>query len=265
MRFSIVTICFNAKNEIRQTIKSVLSQSFTDYEYIVIDGASTDGTQDIVRELFKETKTIKTTLVSEPDCGISDAFNKGIRLAKGDYVWLINAGDELIENSLSVISKSIEDSNGDLFDVIYGNLLWKDTINNIEYVRKSNKKYKNIFYKMCILHPCTLIKKSSYELYGDYRVDFKISMDRELLCRFVSKGASFKYLNIILTIMSSGGVSDSFKKQDQREYEREQIIKIYGLSQRKAKRIRLREDFFNYFKKKIKRYFKFLYRIKGSR
>ena len=103
--FSIITVCYNSQKTIERTIKSVLHQDFQDYEYIIIDGSSTDGTVEIIKK-YEPLFCGRMRWISEPDTGIYDAFNKGIRCSKGKLTWLVNSDDYIEKNALSVISNA---------------------------------------------------------------------------------------------------------------------------------------------------------------
>ena len=118
--FSVITITFNAEEFIKQTVESILSQEFNDFEYIIIDGASKDRTLEIINsyeDKFRE-KGIKTSFYSEPDRGLYDAMNKGISKASGKYIWFINAGDTIAESD--VAGKVFKSAIDNLPDFIYG-------------------------------------------------------------------------------------------------------------------------------------------------
>lgn len=228
MRISVVTVCRNAELEIENTMRSVLNQKYSDYEYVVIDGASTDSTNDIIQRVLPEfeEKGIPVTYLSEKDEGISDAFNKGVKHAKGDFVVLVNAGDKLTNLALSTVSGQCTDD----VDIIYGNMLWIDKDNGLEYIRKSKEKPDSIVYEMCIMHPATYIKKAAYEKYGYYKKEFRYSMDRDLLARMYTKGAQFKYINATLSVMKAGGVSDAVGNVPRKKEESKLVAKENGVS-----------------------------------
>lgn len=209
MKFSIITISFNAASTIENTIKSVYNQDFSDFEYILVDGGSTDGTVNIIKkyqELFKK-RNIQYRFISESDSGISDAFNKGIKMAVGEYVGIINAGDELCNDILSKINCLIEPS----ADIVYGNVRWVDIDRNYTYVRKSKaSKLKYLKYDMVIMHPSVFVKREVYEKCGTFDLNYKYCMDQELLARFLYKEKkNFMYIDTEIAKMISGGVSDS--------------------------------------------------------
>jgi len=111
MKLSVITICYNEKDTIRQTIESVLNQKFTDFEYIIVDGNSDDGTYDIIREYSNRL----SKFISEPDNGIFDAMNKGLDHADGEYIFFLNAGDVLVNNK--IFADIFDKSNSE--DIIY--------------------------------------------------------------------------------------------------------------------------------------------------
>jgi len=206
MKYSIVTICYNAENQISKTINSVLNLDSINYEYIIIDGNSTDQTLEIIasyEDLFAK-KGIIYRYVSENDKGISDAFNKGIMLSSGNYVGLINAGDAICKDSLNIIDEFADNDD----EIIYGNILWQDEGRGYSYVRKSQLKVGKLKYEMVIMHPSVFVLRSLYEKYGGFREDFKYCMDQELLYRFFKNGCKFKYIDRVIAEMCADGVSD---------------------------------------------------------
>lgn len=229
MRFSVVTICYNAEEEIVGTMESVLAQTqIGDFEYIVVDGASRDGTMERVRTMEKRftEKEIPFRAYSAPDKGISDAFNKGIGYAQGEIVALVNAGDRLTPEALQTISAAYRPE----VDVYYGNIWWGDEDKGVRYIKKSEPTPHNLRTTMCIMHPSCFIRKSAYEASGLYRTDFRYAMDRELLSRMMRDGRRFLYLDAEFSCMKAGGVSDSVAYTPQRKWESETIAMACGVS-----------------------------------
>lgn len=206
--FSIITICYNVENEIEATLKSVYDQKYSNYEYIVIDGASTDNTLAIVekyKELFSESK-IRMIFISEKDKGIADAFNKGIKLASGDFIGLINAGDRLMPNSLNIINDFLEEDD----EIIYGKTLFIDEKHHLEYLRPipenldlSKMKYNGLVFT----HQSAFVKKTVYDKFGLYDTNYKIIMDWDLFLVFYNNGVRFRYCDQVLVAMLAGGIS----------------------------------------------------------
>ena len=208
MKLTIVTISYNAEKDIEKTIKSVLKQTLPIYEYIFIDGKSADKTYDIIMSYKAEIegKGIKFRCVSERDKGISDAFNKGIRLATGDFIGLINANDELLPRTCEILQKYNDLEN---VDILYGNCIWVDGKHDLKYISKPKHNLDDLLYRMVLIHPSTFIKRATYERIGVYDITYKYCMDKELLYRMYKAGAKFAYIDKPLTKFKAGGVSDT--------------------------------------------------------
>ena len=179
MKISIITICFNRKNEIKETIESVLSQTYSNIEYILIDGGSTDGSLTIINSYSKEIDHI----ISEPDNGIYNAINKGLKLSTGEVVGLLHAGDLFYDdNVLSIVSSSFIK---DKYDLIYGHsAVFEKTRDRL--VRKNiSPRYKDNLMKLGWFpsHQSIYFKASVFEKCGYYNEDYKIAGDYEFLLR----------------------------------------------------------------------------------
>lgn len=209
--FSIITISYNSEKTIRKTLDSVLIQNHRPLEYVLVDGGSNDSTVDIIKHYLPKfiEKGIKVTFNSEPDNGISDAFNKGIARSTGDVIGIINSDDMLEKDILETISSVFTEDT----DVVCGDCTWLDEKNHTQYIRKSKMQLNRLKYDMVLMHPTCFVRKSLYETYGVFDVDLKFCMDKDLMARFYKNGARFKYLPKVIAIMSSGGVSDTFYKK----------------------------------------------------
>lgn len=207
MRLSIVTITYNAENCIEKTICSVLAQSKPIYEYIFIDGGSTDKTNSLIDSYRTkiESKGTKFIHISEKDKGISDAFNKGIKRATGDFIGIINADDELLPKTNEILAQFLASKD---CDIVYGNAIWDDEKSGLRYVKKPKGNLEKLYYDLVLIHPSTFIRKVSYERQGLFNIDYKLCMDKELLLRMYIGGERFEYIDKELTIMRAGGVSD---------------------------------------------------------
>ena len=206
MKVSIITVCYNSAATIEDTITSVLSQDYKNIEYIVIDGGSSDATLDIINK-YREQISI---VISEPDKGIYDAMNKGIKNATGNIVGILNSDD--FYETKDVISEIVNNFDIDT-DIVFGNLIFVKP----ENIKKITRFYSLPHFKAWKLrfgwmppHPATFIKKSVYDKYGLYKINYKISADYEVFVRFllVNK-VNFKHINKILVRMRDGGVSTS--------------------------------------------------------
>ncbi len=229
MKVSIITVVWNNKETIKDAIDSVLNQTYEDIEYIIVDGASTDGTVDVVKEYGAKI----TKFISEVDNGLYDAMNKGIQQATGDIIGFINADDML--NSLDCIEAIVEKFQLEKLDVVYGDKIYvdpNDVTRQLRYWRAGEFNKSNYKRGWMTPHLSTYIKKELYDKYGGFRNDFKIAADYELMLRFIYKNnAKVKYLPKVIAKMRAGGVSNSsFKNIAISNYEVYKSWKINNLT-----------------------------------
>ena len=205
--FSIITVSFNSEKTIERTIKSVLNQSNNNYEYIIVDGGSTDKTNEIIDQ-YKTQFNDSITHISEPDNGIYDAMNKGIALAKGKIIGLLNSDDYYFDNTLSMVYDAY--GNTDKKTIISGELIFKS--GDVEQLLKTSEKRfrkKMKQYKNGVRHPATFVPKVIYENVGLFNLNYKIAADAELMFRIFRANYTFKFINQPLLVMSDGGISNS--------------------------------------------------------
>lgn len=207
-KVSIITVCYNSVCTITDTIESVIRQSYPNIEYIIVDGDSTDGTVDIIKKYEKNI----AKWVSEPDKGIYNAMNKGIRMATGEIVGIINSDDYYADTNtvLSVITLYRENHNA---EIIYGDVKYLDIDKGITYINKSlddPRKFK--FGTMPICHPATFVTMKTYNDIGLFNEIFQNSSDYEFILRCIHKGKAFVKVNNIFTLMRSGGASTKYLK-----------------------------------------------------
>ncbi len=202
IKVSIVTVTYNSASTIRRAIESVLAQDYESIEYIIIDGNSSDSTLDIVREFEGRVARV----VSEPDRGIYDAMNKGIALATGDIVGILNSDDYFSHDS--VISTIVSQFDGTV-DAVYGDVQFisSSTGKMVRYF--SSKKFRPSRLKMGLspAHPTFYVKREYYERYGHYNTDYKIAADFDLFARFFQTPMRYKYIQKPLVTMRHGGIS----------------------------------------------------------
>jgi len=206
-RISIITISYNSVNSIERTMESVLKQTYRPLEYVLVDGGSKDGTIALIESFLPtfESNGITVNFQSEPDNGISDAFNKGIERSSGNILGIINSDDELNDG---VLEKIIEAFNDDI-SVVCGDCMWVDEVRHLKYVRKSKiERINMIKYEMVLMHPTCFVKKAAYDKWGTFDVTMKYVMDKDLMARFYKNGAKFNYVPEVISIMTAGGVSD---------------------------------------------------------
>jgi glycosyltransferase involved in cell wall biosynthesis len=184
MKVSIITVSYNSQDTIEDTINSVLAQSYKDIEYIIVNGKSTDNTLDIVNKYRDKISNI----ISEPDKGIYDAMNKGIRLATGDIVGILNSDDLYVDSK--VISKIVKNIEKNKADCCWGNLVYVDKSDTNKIIRNwKSCEYKESLFKVgwAPPHPTFFVKKWIYEKYGLFDLNFPISADYEIMLRFLEK------------------------------------------------------------------------------
>ncbi len=205
MKVSVITVSYNTVNTISDTIKSVLSQTYQDIEYVIIDGSSTDGTLDLIHSFGNRI----SKFISEPDKGIYDAINKGIKMATGDIVGILNSDDFFYDNH--VIEKIAREFENDNIDAVFGDVQFISTGDNSKIVRYySSKLFNSDKFKFGFMpaHPSFYVKRELFEKFGYYKTDYKIAADYELLIRFLHiNKVKYKYLEIPFVSMRTGGVS----------------------------------------------------------
>ena len=208
MKLSLITITYNSARTISNTFQSILSQSYTNIEYIVIDGNSKDETVSIIK-CYEPLFEGRMKWLSEPDKGIYDAMNKGIRMATGDIIGILNSDDLFYDNDvLKDIVRTFESND---IDCLYGNLDFVDVVNIDKVVRtwKGSQHTAGAFLKgWHPAHPTFYVKRDVYEKYGVFDTSFDVSADFELMLRFIEKyQISNLYLNRDFVKMRMGGES----------------------------------------------------------
>lgn len=220
-KITIVTITFNSESTLGRTIDSVAAQGYPNLEYLIVDGGSTDGTMAIVESATH----VVSRWISEPDEGISDAFNKGIALATGEIIGFINSDDQLMPGALDALAKAYEPD----IDVYRGKcLFWNEqTGQRSVEVPTLHPSFDGVS-KVC--HPSTFIAKRAYERYGTYDASSKFVMDLDLLHRFYAEGALFKNVDAVLACFTMGGVTFN-SKMDERLAEIHRMMRKNDLSE----------------------------------
>lgn len=209
MKVSIITVTFNSEKTISETIKSVLAQSYHDIEYLIIDGGSSDNTVNIIRE-YAPSFNHRIKWISEHDKGMYDAINKGIRMATGDIVGILNSDDFLRdEHVIETIVKTFESDKR--IECTIGDICFVNPENLTRIVRYYSAKTWNPdkFRKGFMPpHPSFYTYKRNYEKFGLYKIDYKIAADYELLIRFLKVNhLKYKYIPLNMVTMRTGGKS----------------------------------------------------------
>jgi len=205
MTISIITATHNSARTIRDTLESVRNQSYPKVEHIIVDGRSSDNTLDIVRQYPHVAKCI-----SEPDKGIFDAMNKGIAMARGDIVGILNS-DDLYQDS-TVLARVMETVINGQCDAVYGDIVYVDQHQTGKVLRywKSGYYNKGSFrWGWMPPHPSLFVRRSLYERFGGFRTDLGTAADYELMLRFIHcYGAQLGYVPEVLVRMRDGGASN---------------------------------------------------------
>lgn len=217
---SIITINYNNAPGLKKTMDSVLQQTYGDFEYIVIDGNSSDGSKEVLKSYSNE----KLIWLSEPDTGIYNAMNKGIRMAKGDYVLFLNSGDFLV--SEDVLKKSIPKINRKVSFIGFNLLL--DTKNGRKLREHPEKISFSYLVSNTLSHPSTLIKRTMFEKYGLYNENNKIISDWEFFFKTIGlHGESFQKIPEVLTVFDMNGISSQKENLARVKDERERVLQYY--------------------------------------
>lgn len=207
MKVSIITVCFNSVDTIEETIISVLSQNYPNLEYIIIDGGSSDGTLDLIDKYSDRIDMI----LSEPDSGVYDAMNKGIRLASGEVIAMLNSDDIYMRDD--AVSRSIDLMCSRQVDIVFSDLVVVDRLKGgrtLRYYDSGAFSPNKMKYGLMPAHPTFFVKKVVYNLVGEYRTDYKIAADFEIMVRiFCRNKFTYAHLPGALVEMKNGGISSS--------------------------------------------------------
>lgn len=204
IKVSIITVSYNSVKTIEQTIQSVLGQSYKNIEYIIIDGASTDGTLDVIQKYSKNIACV----ISEKDNGIYDAMNKGLQKATGELIGIINSDDWYEKDAVENVVLECKKTDA---DIIFGNMLRVD-VDGKESLHPM-RDFESMWYQMSIPHPTVFIKKKVYDTYGVFDLQYELAADYELLLRLYSQALNFHFCNKIIAHFREGGAS---KQRDEK-------------------------------------------------
>ena len=200
MLFSIITVSYNSKETIEQTILSVLNQTYKNIEYIIIDGGSTDGTIEIIKKY--ESKI--SYWVSEPDKGIYDAMNKGASKANGRYIAFLNSDDWYEENTIEIVANNLKNKN---FDIVCGIVNYYK--NNL--LIYSHGSSMNRIKEEMIMHPTSFMKLNLFKILNGFDINYRYVADYDLMLRLNIHGCKSLYLDKVLANFRIGGASSNIK------------------------------------------------------
>ena len=208
MKVSIITVTYNSSKTLTDTMEAVLRQSYDNIEYIVVDGASTDGTIDLIHQYEPRFKG-RMRWISEPDCGIYDAMNKGIRMATGDIVGILNSDDYFTSDN--VIESIVPYFADETLDAIYGDIHFIKDGQPEKIIRYySSKLFRPFWLRFGFMpaHPSFYCRRRIYNEAGLYKTDYKIAADYEMMVRlFRVHHIKAKYIQMDIVTMRTGGAS----------------------------------------------------------
>ena len=232
MKVSLITVSYNSASTIADTLKSVQFQTYQDIEYIVVDGNSSDGTIEIVKQFLDASQGLVTKFLCERDKGIYDAMNKGLAMATGDIIGVLNSDDFYCSND--VIEEVVRAFQQNKTDCLYGDLNYVDPIDTSKIVRKwrsGSFRKENFLRGWMPPHPTFFVRKTCYDRFGKFDTQFKSAADYELMLRFLFKeSCSAVHLPKVMIHMRAGGVSNvSLKNRIRANREDRLAWKINGL------------------------------------
>ena len=231
VKISIITVTFNRAHVIRDAIEGVLRQKYKNYEYIIVDGASKDGSVEAIRDAIRGHED-RVRFISEPDHGMYEAINKGIRMATGDYIGLVHSDDFLYSpHTISDIVKQLEATHADF---LYGDGLFVNPENTDKVVRKwigGTYRLWKVRHGWLPLHPTCYIRREVMEKRGLYNESYKIAADSDLLFRYLMGGdLSVTYLREYIVRMRMGGLSTDSARRKQMWKEDIRMYHSHGMN-----------------------------------
>ena len=225
MKLSIITINLNNAPGLRRTMESVAAQECRDFEYVVVDGASTDGSVELMRGLAENIASngVRVDAVSEPDSGLYNAMNKGVRRACGDYVLMLNSGDYLVDSG--VVGRILPELDGT--DIVQGNTI-KTAPDGSRYVYRGYGRSEIDFIDVQqghFVHQASFCRRDLFERFGEFDESYKIDGDTVFYIKCLGYGdATFRYVDVNVAYFEQGGRSDAqnaeWKRRRQAEFER---------------------------------------------
>ena len=226
MKLSIITINYNNAEGLRKTLASVASQTYPNIEHIIVDGASTDGSVDVIKEYENQLNITHSTIhllwSSEPDNGIYDAMNRGIRKATGEYVQILNSGDLLAAPDVTERMMNALQMKGDGVELLYGNMVKYDYQNSRTLGKSTEVEYSlRQYYTSTMNHDCCYIRRDLFETYGLYDESLKIVSDWKWFLQTIGLGKVKPiYVDIDVTIFDASGISETnlaLRNQERRQ------------------------------------------------
>lgn len=250
MKFSIITVCYNSIKTIEQTIESVLSQNYSNLEYIIVDGGSTDGTCDLIEKYRKEI----SVYISESDHGLYDAMNKGIEVSTGDIVAFLNSDGWYEIGTLEKVRRYFEDST---IDIVSGIMyMWTGKICSKYSVDRQNRE--NVFFESIYPQPALFVKRELFLRFGGFDTSYQIAADTKWIMNAYINGANILCVDDCFTYFRYGGIStvkeyEAFEEQYRAALEclkgknfgqlEERVNNFYTLERQRLRKVKEKKDF----------------------
>ena len=210
---SVITVTYNCEKTIQRTIDSVVAQQYSNIEYIIVDGVSSDNTLNIIKASKKKYPGI-IKYVSEKDKGLYDAMNKGIKMANGEIIGIINGDDYYTDFAVQSAVALFEKES---IDIVYSDLIYcRNGKVDTEHPLKAD--HRRLVERMSVNHPTCFVKKSVYDKYGIFDTQFRIAADYEIMARFYANNCIFKKSDKVLAVMEAGGLSNNNWKTVNEKY-----------------------------------------------
>lgn len=229
--FTIVTVCYNSVETIEQTFKSLLQQAYDNYDYIVIDGGSTDGTLNIIKQ-YEDKFEGKMQWISEADNGIYDAMNKGINMSRGNVIGFLNSDDYYEKDTLYNVSEFLKVNK--YADFIYGRTNLVYNFNSSMVIKLDNPvnkiTHQTLNKGMGFIHQSSFVRRNVFEKIGNFNTNFKIGADWDFVIRCFNNNIKFQKIDAVLSNFSKNGISSKshiFEKHKIRQLN--QLYKIIDL------------------------------------
>jgi putative colanic acid biosynthesis glycosyltransferase len=224
---SVITVVYNDVHKLESTILSYINQKYRNTEFIIIDGGSTDGTIEIIRKY----KAYLTYWISEPDKGIYDAMNKGLKIAKGEYIYFLNSGDSFVnENVLNNASIAIEKTHS---NILCGKVFvttgpgHNNVIDTFPKYKLKEENFRRLF-NSCFCHQALFVSRKSYLEVGGFEAKFKFFADFFAISRIIKLSKPPEYIELIVAFFNGEGVSSNWHFVKDLENEKKEIFKLLG-------------------------------------
>ena len=208
MKISIITITFNSAKTLKRALESIQHQTYADIEHVIVDGASTDGTREMIESYAKAHKNVRW--VSEPDDGIYNAINKGIKIATGDVIGFLHSDDVFNSaDSIEQIAHAFDESGA---DIVYGDLQYVRAGKVVRRWQSNAFHPRSLKYGWMPPHPTMYVRREVYEQVGPYDEWFRISADYDMILRLFQADYKTHYIPSVLVSMETGGASNKDTK-----------------------------------------------------